>query len=69
MVHMTQGGSPKLPVEKLAEFLLNCAKEDPALLARSNVDPIAGSIRAPIGGHDSRARSPLPRGPAVRASP
>jgi hypothetical protein len=36
MVHMTSEDLPPLPVEELARFLLACAKEDPALLARSN---------------------------------
>jgi hypothetical protein len=40
MVHMTPDELPKLPVEQLAQFLLGCAREDPALLARSSTLPI-----------------------------
>ncbi len=40
MVDMAPDDSPKLPVERLAQFLLGCAREDPTLLARSNIDPI-----------------------------
>jgi hypothetical protein len=40
MVHMTPDGSPKLPVEQLARFLLECGRADPALLARSSPEPM-----------------------------
>lgn len=44
MVHMTPGDPPKLPVEQLAQFLLGCAREDPTLLARSNLGPSPGQF-------------------------
>jgi len=49
---MTPGDLPKLPVERLAEFLVGCAREDPTLLARSKV-PLTGAgisqARLPLG--------------------
>ena len=41
MVHMTPDEPPEESVENLARFLLQCAKEDPILIARSSLEPIA----------------------------
>ncbi len=65
MVHMTPGDLPKLPVERLAEFLVGCAKEDPTLLARSKVALTGAGIpqaRLPLG-------APRPRVPMGGAAP
>lgn len=43
MVHMAPGNIPGLPVEQLAQFLLGCARDDPALLSRSNIDSLDGA--------------------------
>ena len=42
MVHMTPSDFPGLPVEQLAPFRLECAREDPGLLARSSDGRIIG---------------------------
>jgi len=47
MVQQTPGEMPELPVEQLARFLLRCAQEDPALLARSNIGPPLGQRATP----------------------
>lgn len=77
MVQMTPGNLPGLPVEQLAQFLLGCAKDDPALLARSNVDSLVGGsqkIRLPPGRRNDgdtpgrRTAQTGPDGPASDAA-
>ena len=70
MVHMTPGDLPGLPVERLAQFLLGCAREDPTLLARSGTNEIGrpeSRARAP-GTREPGAREPGARMPSLRAS-
>ncbi len=68
MVHMTPGDLPKLPVERLAEFLVGCAKEDPTLLARSKVALSGAGIpqaRLPLGAPQPGVPLGLPLGMAA----
>src|SRR5262249_38404192 len=64
MVHMTPGDLPGLPVERLAQFLLGCAREDPTLLARSGATevgkPLGQPLAQPLGQPLGEAR-PEPR--------
>jgi hypothetical protein len=68
MVHMTPGDLPGLPVEQLAQFLLECAKDDPALLSRSSAQPVAGHAQ-PVIGREPGIRLPPVRPPEVPPFP
>lgn len=71
MVQMTTGDLPELSVEQLARVLLDCARDDPALLARSGpravAPPDAATLLPPVP--MPRPAAPPLNLPAARSNP